>query len=71
METKEPYYALNQRDKKQIKQNLQEIIESNFGNMSELSEYDRNLLIAALEKSLTFCKIEAKKKYTSKKYRNC
>lgn len=71
METKEPYYALNQRDKKQIKQNLQEIIESNFGNMSELSEYDRNLLIAALEKSLTFCKIEAKKKYTPKKYRNC
>lgn len=71
METKEPYYALNQRDKKQIKQNLQEIIESNFGNMSELSEYDRNLLIAALEKSLTFGKIQAKKKFTPKKYRNC
>ena len=39
--------------------------------MSELSEYDRNLLIAALEKSLTVCKIQAKKKFTPKKYRNC
>lgn len=70
METKEPYYTLNQKDKKQINQKLQEIIESNFGNMSELSEYDRNLLIAALEKAITMNKIEAKKKFTPKKYRN-
>lgn len=71
METKEPYYTLNPVDKKQIGLKLREIIDSNFGNMSEMNEQDRNLLIAALEKAITMNKIEAKKKFTPKKYRNC
>ncbi|MGX7099561.1 helix-turn-helix domain-containing protein [Globicatella sanguinis] len=75
--TEEPYYTLNDKDEKDIQAKMEDILSDLENNAlfsrednSELSEEDRELLIASLENSLRLAKKLAKEKYTPKKYRN-
>lgn len=75
--TEEPYYALNDKDERDIKSKMEEVLYDLEHNVlfsrednSELSEEDRELLIASLENSLRLAKKLAKEKFTPKKYRN-
>ncbi|HAP3003018.1 TPA: helix-turn-helix transcriptional regulator [Enterococcus faecalis] len=75
---KRRYYDLTEKDEKNIAEELEEMIQDlkNAGALSfskETSEIEKEtheLLIASLENSLRIAKIEAKKRYTPKKYRN-
>lgn len=75
---KRRYYDLTEKDEKSIVEELEEMIKDlkNAGALSfskETSEIEKEtheLLIASLENSLRIAKIEAKKRYTPKKYRN-
>jgi transcriptional regulator with XRE-family HTH domain len=72
------YYDLTPKDEKEITVELEKMINdlSDGGALafskddSELSKETRELLIASLENSLRIAKIEAKKRYTPKKYRD-
>ncbi|OSH08194.1 Cro/Cl family transcriptional regulator [Enterococcus faecalis] len=75
---KRRYYDLTDKDEKDIAKELEEMIEDlkNAGALAfskETAEIDKEtheLLIASLENSLRIAKIEAKKRFTPKKYRN-
>lgn len=75
---KRRYYDLTEKDEKDIAKELEMMIAdlSNGGSLAfskETSEVDnetRELLIASLENSLRIAKIEAKKRFTPKKYRD-
>lgn len=71
------YYDLTEKDERDIAADLEEMISdlTNNGllfskNSSEVDKETRELLIASLENSLRIAKIEAKKKFTAKKYRD-
>ena len=75
----EPYYALTPKDERDIAKELEEMIaelSNNGGSLAfskedeEFDEETRELLIASLEQSLRIAKMEAKKRFTPKKYRN-
>lgn len=75
---KKRYYDLTEKDERDIQKELQTLIDdlSNADGMafskkdSEMSEATREALIISLENALRIAKIEAKKKYTPKKYRD-
>lgn len=79
---KKRYFDLTEKDEKDIKEELQKMIEglSTSGHaafdgrtLDELSEEeleDRELLLSSLENSLRLAKRVAKQKFTPKKYRN-
>lgn len=75
---KKHYYDLTEKDERDIAKELEKMIAdlSEGGalafskDQAEFSEETRELLIASLEQSLRFAKIEAKKKFTPKKYRD-
>lgn len=75
--TKKNYYDLTEKDERDIAADLEQMISdlSNNGllfskDSSEVDKETRELLIASLENSLRIAKIEAKKKFTPKKYRD-
>ncbi|ETC92088.1 TPA: helix-turn-helix transcriptional regulator [Enterococcus faecalis] len=75
---KRRYYDLTDKDEKDIAKELEEMIEDlknarALAFSKETAEIDKEtheLLIASLENSLRIAKIEAKKRFTPKKYRN-
>lgn len=75
---KKHYYDLTKKDENSIQKQLEEMIGdlSQGGPLafskdeSEIDQETRELLIASLENSLRIAKIEAKKKFTPKKYRD-
>ncbi|MGH1846770.1 helix-turn-helix transcriptional regulator [Enterococcus gilvus] len=75
---KKHYYDLTEKDENSIQKQLEEMIDdlSKGGPLafskdeSEINQETRELLIASLENSLRIAKIEAKKKFTPKKYRD-
>ncbi|EME7120701.1 helix-turn-helix transcriptional regulator [Enterococcus faecium] len=75
---KKKYYDLTEKDERDIQKELQALIDdlSNANGMAfskkdgEMSEATREALIISLENALRIAKIEAKKKYTPKKYRD-
>lgn len=75
---KRRYYDLTEKDEKIITKELEEMIADlkSTGALAfskETAEVDKEtheLLIASLENSLRIAKIEAKKRFTPKKYRN-
>lgn len=75
---KKRYYDLTEKDERDIQKELQSLIDdlSNADGMAfskkdgEMSESTREALIISLENALRIAKIEAKKKYTPKKYRD-
>lgn len=75
---KKKYYDLTDKDERSIQKKLQSLIDdlSNDGALAfskedgEMSEETKEALISSLENALRISKIEAKKKYTPKKYRN-
>ena len=75
---KKHYYDLTEKDERDIARDLEKMIAdlSDGGALafskdtSEVDEETRELLIASLENSLRIAKIEAKKKFTPKKYRD-
>lgn len=71
---KKRYYDLNEKDEREITEELQEMIDDLAISFSkddaEIDKETRELLIASLENSLRIAKIEAKKRFTPKKYRN-
>ncbi|MDT2676618.1 helix-turn-helix transcriptional regulator [Enterococcus dongliensis] len=75
---KKHYYDLTKKDENSIQRQLEEMIGdlSQGGPLafskdeSEIDKETRELLIASLENSLRIAKIEAKKKFTPKKYRD-
>lgn len=75
---KKHYYDLTEKDERNIQKELEKMIEdlSNGGALSfskedgEMSDETRQALIISLENSLRIARIEAKKKYTPKKYRD-
>ena len=75
LEDTKPYYTLNDKDEKDIAKTLEKMIENLDGlryskEESEYSDETRELLIGALEQAARIAKMEAKRKYTPKKYRN-
>ena len=74
---KRRYYDLTEKDEKDIQKRLEEMIEdlSTTGALafskdtSEIDRETRELLLISLENSLRIAKIEAKKRFTPKKYR--
>lgn len=73
----EKYYELNNKDERDIANDLEEMINDLSGNgllfskdSSEVDKETRELLIASLEQSLRIAKMESKKKFTPKKYRD-
>ena len=72
--TETPYYALKETDEPSIQADLERLIEDLDGfkyskKMAKFSEETRELLIASLEQAVRIVKMEAKRKYTPKKYR--
>lgn len=75
---KKRYYDLTEKDERDITTELERMIQDlkSSGAISwskETAEVDKEtheLLIASLENSLRIAKIEAKKRFTPKKYRN-
>ncbi|EGO8924086.1 helix-turn-helix transcriptional regulator [Enterococcus faecalis] len=75
---KKKYYDLTDKDERSIQKQLQSLIDdlSNDGALAfskedgEMSEETKEALISSLENALRISKIEAKKKYTPKKYRS-
>lgn len=75
--SKKEYYELNDKDERDIANDLEKMINDLSANgllfskdSSEVDKETRELLIASLENSLRIAKIEAKKKFTPKKYRD-
>lgn len=76
--SKRNYYDLTERDELDIQKELQMMIDdlskggalSFSKDSSEMSDQTREALIISLENSLRIAKIEAKKKFTPKKYRD-
>ncbi|WP_422389725.1 helix-turn-helix domain-containing protein [Candidatus Enterococcus clewellii] len=75
---KKHYYDLTEKDERDLEKELQQMIEDVGSNGKvalfskddgELDPETRELLIGALEQALRITKIEAKKRYTPKKYR--
>lgn len=73
----QPYYALNEKDERDIAKMLQEMMDGlgsgnqAFSFMGEpMDEEDRELLRISLENTLRMSKQMAKKKFTPKKYRD-
>lgn len=69
-----PYYSLNSEDEKDIQKDLERMIqqiESGFYSeeTSQYSDETKELIIASLEQAVRIAKIEAKRKYTPKKYK--
>ncbi|MCW6681562.1 helix-turn-helix domain-containing protein [Aerococcaceae bacterium NML160702] len=69
-----PYYALTDKDEKDIAKTLEKMIENLDGlryskEEAEYSDETRELLIGALEQAARIAKMEAKRKFTPKKYR--
>lgn len=72
------HYALNNKDKKDIAKDIQDIMDKIdsgedgplYYNGEEMSEEDKELFKDALEFALKRIKVENKQKYTPKKYRN-
>ncbi len=71
------YYELNNKDERDIANDLEEMINDLSGNgllfskdSSEVDKETRELLIASLEQSLRIAKMESKKKFTPKKHRD-
>ena len=71
------YYDLNKKDEQDIASDLEEMIKNLSGggllfskDTSEVDKETRELLIASLENSLRIAKMEAKRKFTPKKYRD-
>lgn len=71
-------FDLTEKDEKDIKKELQKIINGLEGNsyaafdgqtIDDMEEEDKELLIASLENTLRIAKKIAKQKYTPKKYR--
>lgn len=75
---KKRYYDLTEKDERSIQKVLQSLIDdlSNVDGMAfskedgEMSNATKEALILSLENALRISKIEAKKKYTPKKYRD-
>lgn len=75
---KRRYYDLTEKDEKDIAKELELIIEDlkNTGAIAfsketaEVDEQTHELLVASLENSLRIARIEAKKRFTPKKYRD-
>lgn len=75
---KKRYYDLTEKDEKDIAKELEEMIAdlkttgalAYSKDTAEVDEETRRLLIISLENSLRIAKIEAKKKFTPKKYRD-
>ncbi len=71
---KRRYYDLTEKDEREITDELQNMIDdlaiSFSKDDSEVDRETRELLIASLENSLRIAKIEAKKRFTPKKYRD-
>lgn len=74
-ETSQPYYALTDRDEKDIAKELERMMEeldsgASLAFMGEpMDDKDRELLRISLENTLRMSKEMAKKKFTPKKYR--
>lgn len=73
--SKRKYYELTEKDEKNIEQTLENLIsEIDNGLYSkDMEEYDqtsRDLIINAISLGLSIAKNEAKRKFTSKKYRD-
>lgn len=74
---KRRYYDLTEKDEKDIAKELEEMIAdlkktgafAYSKDTAEVDEATHELLIASLENSLRIAKIEAKKRFTPKKYR--
>lgn len=74
---KQPYYALNDKDERDIARDLERMmsgLDSNnamafYGEEMDLDEEERELLRASMEQTLRLAKQLAKKKFTPKKYR--
>ena len=69
-----PYYYLTNKDEKDIAKTLEKMIENLDGlryskEEAEYSDETRELLIGALEQAARIAKMEAKRKFTPKKYR--
>lgn len=75
---KKHYYDLTEKDEKNIAKELEEMIADlkeagAFAYSKDTAEVDKethDLLVASLENSLRIAKIEAKKRFTPKKYRD-
>lgn len=74
---KKKYYELTNKDEKDISNDLENMINDLTNNgllyskdTTELDKETRELLIASLEQSLRIAKMESKKKFTPKKYRD-
>lgn len=75
---KRHYYDLTEKDEKDIAKELELMIEDlkNTGTIAfsketaEVDEQTHELLVASLENSLRIARIEAKKRFTPKKYRD-
>ncbi|WP_203624617.1 helix-turn-helix domain-containing protein [Lacticaseibacillus sp. 866-1] len=71
------YYSLTEKDQKSIDEELERIINglddksgvNFFKNDAEISDHDRELLVASLRSSLALAHEMAKKSFTPKKYR--
>ncbi|WHX50520.1 helix-turn-helix transcriptional regulator [Paenibacillus woosongensis] len=74
-ETSQPYYALTDKDERDIAKDLERMMEelesgSSMAFMGEpMSDEDRELLRISLENTLRMSKEMAKKKFTPKKFR--
>ncbi|WP_204122760.1 helix-turn-helix domain-containing protein [Lacticaseibacillus mingshuiensis] len=74
---KRHYYSLTEKDQKSIDEELERIINglddksgvNFFKNDAEISDHDRELLVASLRSSLALAHEMAKKSFTAKKYR--
>jgi transcriptional regulator with XRE-family HTH domain len=73
---KKRYYELTDKDERDIEKELEQMIEDLQAEMifrkddSEVDEETRELLIDSLKNTLRVAKIDAKKRFTPKKYRN-
>lgn len=73
---KKNYYDLTEKDEKDIAKQLESMIEDLSETMlyskdtTEIDKETKELLLASLENSLRIAKIEAKKRFTPKKYRD-
>lgn len=73
---KRNYYDLTEKDERDIAKELEDMINDLSGNVlfskdsAEVSDETRELLIASLENSLRIAKLDAKKRFTPKKYRD-
>lgn len=70
----EPYFNANNKEDKDIQKDLQKMIEQLENGLysketAEYSEETRELIIASLEQAVKIAKMEAKNKFTPKKYK--